>query len=426
MNPIDSHRLRSLYLRFFEDRGHACIEGAPIVADWDRDVLFATAGMHPLVPYLLGEPHPQGRRLVGVQSCLRTSDVDEVGDADHLTSFEMLGNWSLGDYGPEQSIRWTFEFLTREDYLGIELERLWFSVFGGGYGVPPDERAADQWRTLGVSPSRVVPLGVEHNWWSLGRDGPCGPDTEVFFDRTGQPCGPSCDPSCDCGRFVEIWNNVFMTHERVGGELRPLPQPNVDTGMGLERTVAVLGDHDDVFGVEPLAGILERLEACVRVQLEPDRRRRSLRIATDHVRTSARVLCDPGSLRPSGQGAGSVLRRLIRRACLHIGRLGISPSEWVTAVDSPTTTAVLLDECERFERVRQRGERLLERSVELAIREGRSTVPADVVFRLHDTHGFPIELSREVLSERGLSVDGSGVQAQLEGHRQRSKPPRRR
>jgi len=429
MNPIDSHRLRSLYLRFFEDRGHARIDSAPLVADWDPDVLFTTAGMHPLVPYLLGRPHPGGRRLVGVQPCLRTSDIEEVGDNRHLTSFEMLGNWSLGDYGPEQSIRWSFEFLTGPEQLGIELSRLWFSVFAGGHGVPPDERSARVWQELGVSSSRIVPLGVEHNWWSLGRDGPCGPDTEVFFDRTGQPCerGPDCDPSCDCGRFVEIWNNVFMTHERVGHDLRPLPTVNVDTGMGLERTVAVLGGHDDVFAVEPLRTVLEHLDGCVTTSLDSRRRRRSLRIVTDHLRTSIRVLTDPSGPRPSGQGTGSVLRRLIRRACLHLGRLGVSPRQWVEAGDvfSPGSAGLLLDECERFERVCRRGERQLERVIEGAVQRGETTVDAEVVFRLHETLGFPIELSRDLLGERGLSVDESAVQARFAAHQQRSRPPPR-
>ena len=428
MKPVDSHRLRSLYLRFFESRGHARIDGAPIVADWDPRVLFTSAGMHPLVPYLLGQPHPQGGRLVGMQACLRTSDIEEVGDDSHLTSFEMLGNWSLGDYGPEQSIRWTFELLTDERQLGIELDRLWFTVFGGGHGLPPDETAPRTWLDLGVPRSRVVSLGVEHNWWSLGGDGPCGPDTEVFFDRTGQPCarGSACDPSCSCGRFVEIWNNVFMTHERVGEELRPLPRVNVDTGMGVERTVSVLGGHDDVFGVEPLCDVLEHLEGRVSLEVDAAVRRRSLRIATDHLRTCVRVLSDPRSPRPSPQGEGSVLRRLIRRACVHLGRLGISPRDWVDSVvhiGGIPTQSVLLEECERFERVRRRGQQQLERSVLESLRTGRSAVDPEVVFRLHETHGFPIELSTELVRERGLTVDAAALRTLLHAHRRRSRPP---
>jgi alanyl-tRNA synthetase len=229
---IDSPRVRQLYLRFFEQRGHAVIASAPLLPEGDPSVLFTSAGMHPLAPYLLGQRHPAGSRLVGYQACVRTNDIEAVGDASHLTCFEMLGNWSLGDYGKEQSIRWSHEFLTGSDWLGVDSDRLWVTVFAGDGDVPRDQEAMTLWIDLGVPPSRVIPLSAEHNWWATGPEGPCGPDTEIFFDRTRTPCtaGDACLPGvCGCGRFVEVWNNVFMSFERRGGELRELPVANIDT-----------------------------------------------------------------------------------------------------------------------------------------------------------------------------------------------------
>jgi len=258
VGTIDADSLRSTFLAFFAERGHVIVPSASLIPEGDASVLFTTAGMHPLVPYLLGRPHPAGRLLADCQKCLRTTDIAEVGDTTHLTFFEMLGNWSLGAYFKRESITWSYELLTRDDLLAIPPPRLWISVFAGNQATPADEESAGIWRLLGIPAERIVYLPEEHNWWALGPEGPCGPDTEVFVDA-GVPCergDAECLPgTCDCGRFVEVWNNVFMTFERRGGELLPLPQANVDTGMGLERTLTVLNGAASVYETAPLDAI---------------------------------------------------------------------------------------------------------------------------------------------------------------------------
>ena len=427
-DPIDSSRLRSLYLRFFTERGHAAIAGAPLLPDGDPSVLFTSAGMHPLVPYLLGQPHPAGSRLVGVQGCVRTGDIEEVGDDAHLTYFEMLGNWSLGDYGKRESIGWTFEFLTSPQWLGVDLQRLWVTVFAGGLGVPRDEEAAARWRELGVPAERIVFLSAEHNWWATGPQGPCGPDTEVFFDTTGLPCGERCGPGrCGCDRFVEIWNNVFMTFDRRDGELQRLPQPNIDTGMGLERTVAVLAGHGDVYRIDPLARQLAIVRDVAGCGDDPSVVR-SLRIVTDHLRAAIFILNDPRRPVPGNQGAGYVLRRLIRRAIRHGTGLGLTGSGWATVMrrfvedDPPHVLAALVEETERFERVRGKGERLLRRELE----RGTPRLSGEVAFVLYERYGFPLEFTRELCAEHGVGVDEDDFRRRFDHHRQRSRGERAR
>ncbi len=429
---LDSHQIQSLYLRFFGQRGHNVIDPGSIVARDDPGLLFTCAGMHPLVPYLRGQPHPLGRRLVGCQPCLRTGDIDEVGDATHLTCFHMLGNWSLGDYGRTDSIRWSHEFLTSPEQLSIDPTRLSVTVFGGGFGLPRDDESAELWNEVGVPSDRISFLGTEHNWWSTGPEGPCGPDTEIFFDRTGQPCsrGERCRPGvCECGRHVEIWNNVFMTHERGPGGLTRLSQPNVDTGMGLERIASVLGGHQDVYRDGRLQSILRRVQA-----VSSGGSLRSQRIVADHLRAASTVLAELPATDPSNQGAGSVLRRLIRRAVVHRRRLGITPDDWTGIVSvcgresdrpgsrpSEVVRQILLGECERFDRVCRRGEITLTRELDRLEREGLHTLEAEVAFRLHETHGFPIELTAELAAERGVALDDHEVQLHFSNHRRRSR-----
>ena len=258
MRALTSKELRQLYLDFFRSKGHAVIESASLIPENDPTVLFTTAGMHPLVPYLMGEKHPEGTRLTDVQKCLRTGDIDEVGDASHCTFFEMLGNWSLGDYFKKESIAYSWEFLTSEQWLGIDPDRLYFTCFAGDADAPQDTVSHDRWVEMGVDPSHIVYLPKKNNWWGpAGQTGPCGPDTEIFFD-TGRPaCGPDCKAGCDCGKYLEIWNNVFMEYNKVAdGVFEPLRQKNVDTGMGLDRTVATLQGVESVYDTDAFTGIL--------------------------------------------------------------------------------------------------------------------------------------------------------------------------
>ncbi len=312
---MDSQWLRTQYQQFFEARGHRRLPSAPLLPENDPTALFTSAGMQPLVPYLLGEPHPAGRRLVDVQACLRTNDIDEVGDASHLTFFEMLGNWSLGDYFKAESLAWSFEFLTA--VLGLPAARLSVTVFAGDEAAPRDDESAEVWRQLGVPTDRIYFLPKSDNWWGpVGRSGPCGPDSEIFFD-TGRPDHPGCRPGCACGRWFEIWNNVFMEfNQRPDGRLERLSQRNVDTGMGVERTVAVLGGHDDVFEMDTLRPLVDHLQARSRLRDLDDPR--PFRVVADHIRAASLAIADGAT--PSNVEAGYVVRRMIRRA-VRFGRL---------------------------------------------------------------------------------------------------------
>ncbi|MEI3428929.1 MAG: alanine--tRNA ligase-related protein [Christensenellales bacterium] len=261
MKQLSSNELRALFLKFFQKKGHSVIPSASVIPENDPTVLFTTAGMHPLVPYLLGQKHPQGTRLTDVQKCIRTGDIDEVGDMSHLTFFEMLGNWSLGDYFKDQMIPWSWEFLTSPEWLGIDPDKLAFTVFEGDEDCPRDEEAANLWRKCGVKDDHLFYLPKEHNWWGpAGVTGPCGPDTEMFI-ITKKPCGPDCSPACDCGAYLEIWNDVFMQYNKQkDGTFDPLTQKNVDTGMGLERTICVLNGKKSVYETDAFTGILAKIE----------------------------------------------------------------------------------------------------------------------------------------------------------------------
>jgi alanyl-tRNA synthetase len=443
---LTADKLRTMYLEFFAERGHAVIPSASLVPSDDPSVLFTIAGMHPLLPYLLGRPHPSGDKLVDYQKCVRTSDIEDIGDATHLTFFEMLGNWSLGAYFKQESITWSYEFLTGERYLNIPADLLWITVFEGDEEVPRDEEAAAIWRSLGIDPRRIVYLGAEHNWWAVGSEGPCGPDTEIFVDTRGTPC-PGEDPEREClpglcrnERFFEIWNNVFMTYERRGGELRELPKRNVDTGMGLERTLAVLNHVDSVYETHPLVEIKQGLADLLALSgsaLEPDRLERSLRILTDHLRTSVFMLGDQNPVEPSNQGRGYVLRRLIRRAARVCHQAGFEASAWAEASKevvrlyssaypelerrSAEITAQLLAELNRFQRALERGTARIERELELLRAGDRRVLPGEVAFQLYETYGFPVELTRELAREQGVEVDLDGYRRSEERHREASR-----
>ena len=326
MNIKTANELRSLFLKFFESKGHKVIPSASVIPENDPTVLFTTAGMHPLVPYLMGEKHPMGTRLTDVQKCIRTGDIDDVGDPSHLTFFEMLGNWSLGDYFKEEMIPWSWEFLTSKEWLGLDPDKLAFTVFAGDEDCPRDEEAANLWRKQGVKDDHLFYLPKKHNWWGpAGVTGPCGPDTEMFIIKDQPPCGPDCSPACSCGRYLEIWNDVFMQYEKqADGTFVPLKQKNVDTGMGLERTFCVLMGASTVYETEIFARIIGRIEELSGKKYGSDEETtRSIRIISDHMRTATFIIGDDRGVTPSNVDQGYVLRRLIRRAVRHGMKLGM-------------------------------------------------------------------------------------------------------
>ncbi len=440
---IDGDELRSKYLKFFEERGHAVIPSASVIPDNDPSVLFTTAGMHPLVPYLMGKPHPAGVRLVDVQKCVRTNDIEEVGDSTHLTFFEMLGNWSLGEYFKQESITWSWEFLTSPEWLGIPKERIAVSCFAGGLGVERDDVSYQVWRGLGVPDERIAFLGIEDNWWATGDEGPCGPDTEIFYDTVGHACanGADCKPGCACKRWVEIWNNVFMAYNRQAGQVLDLPKRNVDTGMGLERTLAVLNGAETVYETTSFRPIVEALiaqskygEAEIRAKPEL---LRALRVVSDHLRTSVFIIGDERGTAPSNQGAGYVLRRLIRRAIRFCDTLGIAAEAWVDThkvviglferaypelrQNSERIAHELAVEHARFDQALKTGIKLLAKDIDDLKLSGSTVLPGESAFKLYDTFGFPIEFTIELAAEQGFSVDMEGYERRFAEHREASK-----
>ena len=326
MKTYKAAELRAMFQQFFKDHGHAVISSASLIPENDPTVLFTTAGMHPLVPYLMGQKHPSGTRLTDVQKCVRTGDIDDVGDFSHLTFFEMLGNWSLGDYFKQEMIPWSWEFLTSEKYLGLPKEKLAFSVFAGDEDCPRDEESAQLWRDCGVADDHIFFLPKENNWWGpAGLTGPCGPDTEMFIITDKEPCGPDCSPACSCGRYLEIWNDVFMQYNKqADGTFVPLSQKNVDTGMGLERTICVLNGKKSVYETELFENILGKIaELSGKTYGQDEETTKAFRIIGDHMRTSTFIMGDDRGVSPSNMDQGYVLRRLIRRAVRYGMSLGM-------------------------------------------------------------------------------------------------------
>ena len=436
MKTLTMAELRKLFLQFFSEKGHTVIPSASLIPENDPTVLFTTAGMHPLVPYLMGEAHPAGTRLTDVQKCVRTGDIDEVGDASHLTFFEMLGNWSLGDYFKHESIAWSWEFLTDEKWLGIDKDRLYFTCFEGNENAPRDTYSHDRWVEMGVDPSHIFYLGAKHNWWIPGTSGPCGPDTEIFFDTGKEMCCESCDPSCSCGKYLEIWNNVFMEYfQPVNEPLRPLAKRNVDTGMGLERTIATLQGAESVYDTDAFTNILARIsELSGKNYRDNAETIRAFRIVADHIRTSTFMLGDPRGVTPSNVDQGYILRRLIRRALRYAMQLGMPENSlgkiaevviedygnvYPELEENRKHIVMELDAEEaRFQRTLTNGMREFERikgKFENGVIDGKNA------FRLFDTFGFPIEFTEEMAHENGLTVDVDGFHAAFEEHQQKSK-----
>jgi alanyl-tRNA synthetase len=414
MKPLTIHELRKKYIDFFVSEGHAQISGKSLIPENDPTVLFTTAGMHPLVPYLLGEPHPAGKRLTDHQKCIRTGDIDSVGDPSHLTFFEMLGNWSLGDYFKDGAIRMSFEFLTSEKWLGIPVDSLSVTVFAGEEGIARDDESASIWQSLGIPKERIYFLPREDNWWGpAGETGPCGPDTEMFVDTGKEKCSPDCRPGCHCGKYFEVWNDVFMQYNKQkDGSYVPLSRKCVDTGMGIERTVAMLQGKRSVYQTEAFTPILSALEEISGKRYGDDEELdRSFRIVSDHVRASTFILGDPKAVSPSNVGAGYVLRRLIRRAVRHGKKLGIEglflakPARVVIGMyaepypEIAEKTDFILSELEKEEEkflsTLKKGEQEFEKMLPNLMKNPAKIIPGRVAFKLYDTYGFPIELTED-------------------------------
>ena len=420
--------IRNKYLEFFKENGHAIIPSASLIPENDPSVLFTTAGMQPLVPYLLGEKHPEGTRLTDYQKCLRTNDIDEVGDNRHLTYFEMLGNWSLGDYFKEESIKMSFEFLTKE--LQIPVEKLSVTCFAGDEDCPKDEISAECWKKAGILDGHIYFYGKDDNWWIAGEEGPCGPDTEMFYD-TGKPaCGPDCQPSCDCGKYVEIWNNVFMEYYKDKNGYSKLKQKNVDTGLGLERMAMLLQGKETPFDTELFLPVMKKIEELQNIDNIESRR-----IIAEHLRSSMMIISDGG--RPSNIDRGYVLRRLIRRMIRHMNKLQIDLSELTNLIDvnidnlkemypdleknRETIKNVINEEKDKFVKTLNHGEKEFNKEIQKAKQEGKNKIDAKIVFRLYDTYGFPPEVTKELAEENNMEVDLEGFEKLFKAHQEKSR-----
>ena len=429
MEPIN---IREKYISFFESKGHKQIPSAPVVPENDPSVLFNTAGMQPLVPYLMGEHHPYGTRLCDYQKCMRTNDLDEVGDTTHHTFFEMLGNWSLGDYFKEESISWSFEFLTK--VLKVPVEKLAVTVFKGNDIVAPDDESANIWRKMGLTDKRIKYLGEDDNWWpNMELTGPCGPDTEIFYFSTDEEVPEEFDPEDD--RWVEIWNNVFMQYNHnADGTFTELPKKNVDTGMGLERITAVLEGVSDNYMSSIWKDVIEKIEEISSLPYKGNEK--AMRIIADHIRSAVFISADPSGIKPSNTDQGYILRRLIRRAIRYAKKLEIDiNSNWEEEIanliidkykkyyveleeNRQVVIEVLKSEKIKFNKTLEKGLKEFEK---IASKIDNGKMDKDNAFRLYDTFGFPIELTIELASEMGIEVDVEGFKEKFKAHQEKSR-----
>ena len=420
--------IRNKYLKFFEAHGHKIIPSAPVIPENDSSVLFTTAGMQPLVPYLLGEKHPEGKRLTDFQKCVRTNDIDEVGDNRHLTYFEMLGNWSLGDYFKEEAIAMSYEFLTKE--LGIPNEKLSVTCFAGDEDCERDNTTADCWRKAGIPDERIYFYGKDDNWWIAGEEGPCGPDTEMFYDTGKEPCSPDCQPSCGCGKYVEIWNNVFMEFLKKDGKYTKLEQRNVDTGLGLERMAMLLQGKKTPFDTELFMPIMDELAKLANKDDIASRR-----IVAEHLRSSMMIIADGG--RPSNIDRGYILRRLIRRMTRHLNKLEIDLSKLPELIDlyvdtlkemypelvekKETIKEVIVAEKDKFEKTLKNGEKEFDKIVNKLQNQGKDLIDGQTLFTLYETYGFPPEVTKDLATEKGFKVDSSEFDKLFKEHQDKSR-----
>jgi len=438
---MTADELRKKYVAFFVSKGHVQIQGKSLLPDNDPTVLFTTAGMHPLVPYLLGEEHPAGKRLVDYQKCIRTGDIDCVGDASHLTFFEMLGNWSLGDYFKQEAIEMSFEFLTSPQWLNIPIEKLGVTVFEGEGDIARDDESAAVWKKIGIPENRIAYLPRADNWWGpAGSTGPCGPDTEMFYYVGDAPCRPDCKPGCFCGKWLEIWNDVFMQYNKnTDGVYEPLTRKCVDTGMGVERTVTILNGKQSVYDTEIFAPIRGAVEQAAGYTYGSDSEKdKSVRIICDHLRASVFILGDPRAVSPSNVGAGYVLRRLIRRAVRHGRKLGIAEGILLSPIagvlieqmkgpypELPENKARIIEELDReehkFLETLQKGEHEFEKLLPNLLKDPRKIMPGRLAFKLYDTYGFPIELTEELAGENGMKVNRQEFDEAFKKHQELSR-----
>jgi alanyl-tRNA synthetase len=430
MKELTTGQLREEYLNFFKSKGHTVIQSASLIPDNDPTVLFTTAGMHPLVPYLLGAKHPGGKRLTDVQKCVRTGDIDEVGDDTHCTFFEMLGNWSLGDYFKEESISYSYDFLT--SVLGIPVDRIAVTVFAGDEDCAADKFSAEVWEKKGIKKENIFYLPKKNNWWGpAGITGPCGPDTEIFFITGKEKCSPDCTPACDCGRYVEIWNNVFMEFfKNADGTFSMLKQKNVDTGMGLERTVAMLDGYKSVYETDVFKPIIDFIKEK---SGKGDENIREIRIIADHIRTATFMLGDEKGVTPSNVDQGYILRRLIRRA-VRFARLIDLDSRYLSQIsdmyiaeyapyypelksNAEKVKTELNLEIEKFGKTVTQGLKEFEKLLGY-IQDKR--ISGKAAFRLYDTFGFPIEMTVELAKDNGVTVDEEGFRKAYKAHQEES------
>ncbi len=421
--------IRNKYLNFFKRHGHNVIPSAPLIPENDPSVLFTTAGMQPLVPYLLGEKHPEGTRLTDFQKCVRTNDINEVGDNRHLTYFEMLGNWSLGDYFKEESVAMSYEFLTKE--LGIPAEKISVTCFEGDEDCPKDTVTAECWKKAGIPEERIYFFGKDDNWWIAGEEGPCGPDTEMFYDTGKEKCSEGCNPSCGCGKYVEIWNNVFMEYLKTSdGKYQKLKQQNVDTGLGLERMAMLLQGKKTPFEIEIFKSVMDKLEELEKVDDIASRR-----IVAEHLRSSMMIILDGGI--PSNVDRGYILRRLIRRMTRRLRKLQIDTNQISTLIDisidaqkelypeletnKERIKTVIIEEINKFEKTLERGEREFNKIVNKLKAENKDTISGQDLFTLYETYGFPPEVTQDLAEEQGIKIDNTEFDRLFKEHQEKSR-----
>ncbi len=428
---MKASELKKKYLEFFKKKKHSIIQSASLIPEHDPTVLFTTAGMHPLVPFLTGQPHPLGKRLADVQKCIRTGDIDEVGDPSHLTFFEMLGNWSLGDYFKKEAIEYSFEFLTK--ILKFDPKKLHITCFAGDEDSPKDTESAEIWKSLGIPEERIYFLPKKDNWWGpAGETGPCGPDTEMFIDTGKKPCSPECKPGCSCGKYFEIWNDVFMEYnKKEDGSYEKLKQKNVDTGMGVERTAAMLQGKDNVYETELFQPIFKEIKKLAKLKNLNKQQNKSARIIADHMRAATFILGDERKITPSNVDQGYILRRFIRRAIRHGKLLNIKGdlcrplAKIVISIHSNDYPELsknrkfimdeLLKEEEKFSRTLEKGIKEFKKIAEQGDISGKDA------FLLYQSYGFPIEMIIELANEKNIKVDKEGFNKEYKHHQKLSK-----
>ena len=430
---MKAKELKKRYLEFFKEKKHAIISSASLIPEHDPTVLFTTAGMHPLVPYLMGQPHPQGKRLVNVQKCIRTGDIDDIGDHSHLTFFEMLGNWSLGDYFKKEAISWSFEFLTDKRWLGLDKKRISVTCFKGDENAPKDEESAKIWQSVGIPRERIYFLPKKDNWWGpAGNTGPCGPDTEMFYDLGKEKCSEQCQPGCSCGKYFEIWNDVFMQYNKTkDGIYELLKQKNVDTGMGVERTSAVLQGKKTVYEIETFTPIIKKIKELANLENPNENQNKSIRVITDHIRASTFILGDDLGIAPSNIDQGYILRRFIRSSIRHGKQLGIEHeflSELALLVidmhkedygELQRNKDFIIDELkkedDKFRNALEKGLRMFDGIVV------DDKISGKEAFLLFQSFGFPIEMTLELAREKNIEVDIKGFEESFKKHQELSR-----